>query len=1112
MGFVWRNTPYFETLPDFVSLNLLPEKSNRRKPSGKHCLFLVYTSSKSHLSSNTCFKRYIRRTSALINNFEDDPKPNHKPLNVMSTKRSSNNLLSQLMEEENDNSKAHSLSKDEYRKQSYKRLINVDNIQSYKARMDSTKILNEEVRVNKLIEQEQDFANVHTAKRQCLPEEGSQSHITQLRARNNQLNASSFELTDAFLDTILPKGYVKVGPPEHPGAPPASVSLYLPPEHHPTIDLELARDAAPEYEGISMNQIDIKHFYMLVQTREDELQYLHEKQRFKAMDVIFKAKKGPQKTRKKANRWISAHVNELGPKAFFGVILPLMLEPDLDESERHILTKITNRAVYNLGEQIRPFTLKIVAAVSPLLIDEDMTLRLEAKETISTISRSAGLANLVTSLRPDLDNSEEYIRNLTARVFAVAATTLGLTKVLPFVKAVIRSKKSSQARHTGIRIIHHICVNLGGGNGATLLPHLPQIVEVLQPGLEDELLPVRIATANTVSLLAENVRPYGIETFEPILEPIWSGLKHHRGRGLAAFLKAMGSLVPLMAYNSSFEEYSNYYMRELMLVMTREFRSPDEDMKKAILRSLLSLPISKEVFPNFREQILIPFFQNFWTRKVALDSNQLCRLVVDATNMLSKKISVIEVIETLSPLAKNANENLRRMAVDAIHKIASNSPDEFIELQERSTDSLVDSVLYAFQEQTQPHPSYLAAVSVVCKVLNNRIRSHMTIILSTVLFRMKNKEPETRLQSADLVAAIAPVLSKCAGNDNRTMLKLILFLYESLGEVYPEVLGSLIGALYACLNTFDTEGLSLIDNPSMNMLLPSLTPILKNRHEKVQENCVKLVGLIARKSADSINAKEWMRVCFDLLDMLKSQRKRIRVASNATFGFIASAIGPQDVLATLLNNLRVQERQLRVCTAVAIGIVADTCVPFTVLPALMNEYRVPDKNVQNGVLKSLSFMFEYINGSLSKDYLHAITPLLENALTDRDQVHRQTAATVVRHLALNCAGHVHDEFIGTFIHFLNLLLPNVYELSPHVIIRILECVDALRLILGPGIFLNYIWTGLFHAARKVRSPFWKIYNTAYIQSCDALVPCYPRVDRLQDSLTSYNVKELDVWI
>lgn len=90
------------------------------------------------------------------------------------------------------------------------------------------------------------------------------------------------------------------------------------------------------------------------------------------------------------------------------------------------------------------------------------------------------------------------------------------------------------------------------------------------------------------------------------------------------------------------------------------------------------------------------------------------------------------------------------------------------------------------------------------------------------------------------------------------------------------------------------------------------------------------------------------------------------------------------------------------CTTVAIAIVAETCGPFTVLPALMNEYRVPEMNVQNGVLKSLSFMFEYI-GEMGKDYIRAITPLLEDALTDRDLVHRQTAASAVKHLALGVA-------------------------------------------------------------------------------------------------------------
>lgn len=44
-------------------------------------------------------------------------------------------------------------------------------------------------------------------------------------------------------------------------------------------------------------------------------------------------------------------------------------------------------------------------------------------------------------------------------------------------------------------------------------------------------------------------------------------------------------------------------------------------------------------------------------------------------------------------------------------------------------------------------------------------------------------------------------------------------------------------------------------------------------------------------------------------------------------------------------------------------------------------------------------MFEYI-GEMGKDYVHTVAPLLEDALTDRDLVHRQTAAWAVKHLAL----------------------------------------------------------------------------------------------------------------
>lgn len=214
--------------------------------------------------------------------------------------------------------------------------------------------------------------------------------------------------------------------------------------------------------------------------------------------------------------------------------------------------------------------------------------------------------------------------------------------------------------------------------------------------------------------------------------------------------------------------------------------------------------------------------------------------------------------------------------------------------------------------------------------------------------------------------------------EEKLMCHLGVVLYEYLGEEYPEVLGSIVGALNAIVTVVGMSRMT----PPIKDLLPRLTPILKNRHEKVQENCIELVGRIADRGSEFVSAREWMRICFELLELLKANKKSIRRAAINTFGYISKAIGPHDVLATLLSNLKVQERQLRVCTTVAIAIVAETCAPFTVLPAIMNEYRVPEINVQNGVLKALSFMFEYI-GEMAKDYIYAVTPLLIDALMER---------------------------------------------------------------------------------------------------------------------------------
>ena len=92
--------------------------------------------------------------------------------------------------------------------------------------------------------------------------------------------------------------------------------------------------------------------------------------------------------------------------------------------------------------------------------------------------QAAGLATMISTMRPDIDNLDEYVRNTTARAFAVVASALGIPSLLPFLKAVCKSKKSWQARHTGIKIVQQISILMG----CAILPHLRSLVEIIEHG------------------------------------------------------------------------------------------------------------------------------------------------------------------------------------------------------------------------------------------------------------------------------------------------------------------------------------------------------------------------------------------------------------------------------------------------------------------------------------------------------------------------------------------------------------------------------------------------------------------------------------------------------
>ena len=576
------------------------------------------------------------------------------------------------------------------------------------------------------------------------------------------------------------------------------------------------------------------------------------------MALLLKIKSGTPPQRKTAMRQITEKARSLGAKPLLGQLLPLLRSATLDDQERHLLVKVMDRILYKLDDLVRPHVHAILTVITPLLIEEDYYARVEGREIVSNLAKAAGLATMIATMRPDLDHPDEYLRNVTSRAFAVVASALGVPALLPFLKAVCQSRKSWQARHTGIKIVQQVAVLMG----CAVLPYLRELVEIVSHGLTDDQAKVRTITALTVAALAEAAYPYGWESFDPIIRPLWKGALEHHGKELAAFLKAVGYVIPLME-----DEYASSLTRAVMPTLLRQFHSPDEEMKKIVMKVIKQCVATAGVEPEYiREEILPKFFENFWIRRMALDRRNHNQ-VVETTVELANKVGCSEVITRIVDDLKDESEPYRRMVLETVRQVLENlgSADIDTDLEAQ----LIDGILYAFQEQAvdasltgsnafgKEGQVMLEGFGTVVNSLGERCKPYLKQIVATIKWRLNNKAPSVRMQAADLIGRIAIVMKACG--EDQLMGHLGVVLYEYLGEEYPEVLGSILGGLRAIVNVIGMTRMT----PPISDLLPRLTPILRNRHEKVQENCIDLVsrnrpnGFFAWK----INAKILITIC-----------------------------------------------------------------------------------------------------------------------------------------------------------------------------------------------------------------------------------------------------------
>jgi len=613
-------------------------------------------------------------------------------------------------------------------------------------------------------------------------------------------------LSDEELDAVLPAtGYGIVSPP--PGyapliAPRKLMATPLPDaggfhmqEGSDAAAAAAAAGLAPELPteipgvgNLAFFKPEDAQYFAKILKEEDETELsVEEMKERKIMRLLLKIKNGTPSVRKTALRQITDKARDFGAGPLFDKILPLLMERTLEDQERHLLVKVIDRVLYKLDDLVRPYVHKILVVIEPLLIDEDYYARVEGREIISNLSKAAGLAHMISTMRPDIDHADEYVRNTTARAFSVVASALGIPSLLPFLKAVCRSKKSWQARHTGIRIVQQIAIMMG----CAVLPHLRNLVDCIAHGLSDEQQKVRTMTALGLAALAEASAPYGIESFDNVLKPLWLGIRLHRGKGLAAFLKAIGFIIPLMD-----PEYASYYTKEVTVILIREFQTSDEEMKKIVLKVVKQCAATEGVTAAYIKQDILPdFFKSFWVRRMALDRRNY-KQVVETTVELAQKAGASEIIGRVVNELKDEAEPYRKMVMETITKViaslGASDVDEKLEVR------LVDGIIYSFQEQTTEDQVMLDGFGTVVNALGIRVKPYLTQIVSTILWRLNNKSAKVRQQAADLTTRLAVVIKQCG--EDQLLSKLGLVLFEQLGEEYPDTLGSIIAAEGAIAN------------------------------------------------------------------------------------------------------------------------------------------------------------------------------------------------------------------------------------------------------------------------------------------------------------------------
>jgi splicing factor 3B subunit 1 len=131
--------------------------------------------------------------------------------------------------------------------------------------------------------------------------------------------------------------------------------------------------------------------------------------------------------RKTALRQFAYKAQGFGVGPLFDKILPLHMERTLEDQEHHLI-KVTDHIFDDL---VHPYVHKTLVVIKPLPIGCNYYAYVEGREIISNFSEVAGLAHMISTMRPDINHADEDVHSITAHAIYVAASALSIPSLCP---------------------------------------------------------------------------------------------------------------------------------------------------------------------------------------------------------------------------------------------------------------------------------------------------------------------------------------------------------------------------------------------------------------------------------------------------------------------------------------------------------------------------------------------------------------------------------------------------------------------------------------------------------------------------------------------------------